>query len=140
MSIVHRKSDAKSSEQPAIQSDNEVGDLLQSYQLILNLSDKIASTLLIRNNDWIIQVKSIRQHYLFTTDEGLMEMRTVARCAIEIGKRTEKNNSITAVFNIFYDPSDTSYKVSNEQNNSKTLSVSKDEKDIIPKIVAFLTK
>ena len=66
---------------------DEIQNLLEQYKTLLEVAEKVSSTLLIKHNKWIVQVKSIRQHYLFETEEALTEEQSMGNCAIEISMR-----------------------------------------------------
>lgn len=111
--------------------------LLIGYQRLLELAERISSTLLIRHNDWIIQVKGFRQHYLFENEDALTEMKTSAKSALEIGRREKERNAITPLYSISHRDG-TGFIVKNEQLENKHLKVSSDDSALIPKIMAFL--
>jgi hypothetical protein len=115
----------------------EVSQLLLSYQRLLELADKIAPTLLIRNNSWIIQIKGLRQHYLFENEDFLTEMRTQARAALEIGKRDNEKSAVTPLFTITL--GDKIYLVKKEASNSnKAISIPFEDPALVSKLMSCL--
>jgi hypothetical protein len=119
----------------------EAKSLNVSYKGILELANTIANTLLIKNNNWIIQVKAIHQHYLYTDENGLADVKSSAKSAIEIGARSEgKNATLTALYTITFNPKDDSFELINEKVDSKPAIVKKDGKKHLTKILSLLSK
>lgn len=117
--------------------EGEVSQLLISYQRLLELADRISPTLLIRNNSWIVQVKGLRQHFLFENDEFLMEMRSQSRAALEIGKRDSEKSAVVPLYTITL--SDKAYQVKKEAPNSnKPLLIPFDEPSLVSKLMSCL--
>ena len=117
--------------------EGEASQLLISYQRLLELADRISPTLLIRNNTWVVQVKGLRQHYLFENEEFLMEMRTQSRAALEIGKREGEKSAIVPLYTITL--SDKAYHVKKEASNStKPLLIPFDEPSLVSKLMSCL--
>ena len=117
--------------------EGEVSQLLISYQRLLELADRISPTLLIRNNSWIVQVKGLRQHYLYENDEFLMEMRSQSRAALEIGKRDSEKSAIVPLYTITL--SDKGYQVKKEAPTSnKPLTIPFDEPSLVSKLMSCL--
>lgn len=116
---------------------NETEQLLIGYQRLLELAEKVSSTLLIRHNDWILQIKGLRQHYLFENDEALMEMKTTAKSALEIGRREKERNAITPLYTISFSD-EKGFVVKSEQAGGKTIKVPVGDNAFLPKIMAFL--
>ena len=119
----------------------EVKNLNQSYRGILDLANTISNTLLIKNNRLIIQVKAIHQHYLYTDENGLTEVKSSAKSAIEISQRNEgRSGGVSALYSITFNPKENSFELINEQVDSKAVVVKKDEKNYISKIMSYLVK
>ena len=116
-----------------------ISNLLAQYQQLLEVAEKISSTLLIKHNQWIVQVKSIRQHYLFETEEALTEEQSMAKCVIEISKREGgKQNNIKTLYTIRCDEQNTSLVLSNEQTENKSMTIKLNEAQWIAKLIGAL--
>lgn len=113
----------------------ELEELVISYQRVLELADRVASTLLIRNNDWLVQVKAIRQHYLFNNEEALLEMKTMAQAALEISSR--QGEKVTLLYMISF-RSGEGYILSDQKKSSKDVVLGMDEGELIPKLMGLL--
>ena len=115
----------------------EMDQLLIGYQRLLELAERISSTLLIRHNDWIVQVKGLRQHYLFENEDALMEMKNLSRSALEIGRREKERSGITPLYTITHSDG-IGFVIKNEQAENKSLKLSSDDSSLLPKIMAYL--
>jgi hypothetical protein len=115
--------------------NSEVSGLLIQYQRLVELSERIAPTLLIRNNDWILQVKGLRQHYLFDTEDGLTEIENQSMAALEVG--LQGASSIQALFSITYSASK-GYILRNERKEAKPAAVPADDPSLVSKVMAYL--
>jgi hypothetical protein len=115
----------------------EMDQLLIGYQRLLELAERISSTLLIRHNDWIIQVKGLRQHYLFENDDALMEMKNLSRSALEIGRREKERSGIKSLYTITHNDG-AGFVIKDEQAENKSLKLSSDDGSLLPKIMAYL--
>jgi hypothetical protein len=93
--------------------------------------------LLIRHNDWIVQVKGLRQHYLFENDDALMEMKNLSRSALEIGRREKERSGIKPLYTITHNDH-SGYVIKNEQVENKSLKLSSEDNSLLPKIMAYL--
>lgn len=122
------------------QPKQEISSLLEQYKTLLEVAEKISSTLLIKHNTWIIQIKSIRQHYLFETEEALTEEQSMANCAIEISSREgSKQNAVKTLYSIRCSDDLEGLVISNEQTeSSKTLQIKLEGSGWIAKLVSAL--
>ncbi len=121
--------------------DMEIQSLNASYKGILDLANTISNTLLIKNNKLIIQVKAIHQHYLYTDENGLTEVKSSAKSAIEIGQRADgRSGGVSALYTITFNPKDSTFELVNEQVETKATHIKKADKNYIGKIVSFLVK
>ena len=114
----------------------DIDSLLTQYKQLLEISEKIASTVLIKHNNWIVQVKSIRQHYLYETEEALTEEQSMAKCAIEISSRDAKQNSLKALYSIRCNEQ-SGITITNEQTDGKSINI-KLEGQWISKLIGAL--
>jgi hypothetical protein len=121
--------------------DLEIKSLNASYKGILDLANTISNTLLIKNNKLIIQVKAIHQHYLYTDENGLTEVKSSAKSAIEIGQRADgRSAGVTSLYTITFNPKESVYELINEQVETKPTLIKKEDKNYIGKIISFLVK
>ncbi|MBF0199447.1 MAG: hypothetical protein HQL32_17160 [Planctomycetes bacterium] len=119
----------------------EISNLIKSYESLLKLADVISQSLLIKNNNWLIQVKAIRQHYLFENEQALTELKTMGKAAIEISKRSEgRNSNLTQLFSIIASPEESVYIMKNEQRETKNHEISMDNPAYISQIMQYLQK
>jgi hypothetical protein len=119
-------------------STTDIDSLLEQYKKLLEISEKISSTVLIKHNNWIVQVKSIRQHYLFETEESLTEEQSMAKCAIEIASRDTKQNGLKTLYSIRCNDKGTGITLSNEQTDGKSLQIKLDDQQWISKLIGAL--
>ena len=121
--------------------NDEIRELIKSYEAVLALANIISKTMLIKNNNWIVQVKSIHQHYLYNDENELSEIKSSARCAVEIGKRTEgRGAGISSLYSIYFDTEENHFELINEQVDGKPVTVKPTEKNFVAKIMGFLSK
>jgi len=117
----------------------DISILLAQYQKLLEVAEKVSSTLLIRHNEWIVQVKSIRQHYLFENEETLTEEQSMAKCAIEISTReVGKQANLKTLYTIRCNDQTSSYTIKNEQQENKSMSIGYDDPQWISKLINAL--
>lgn len=100
-----------------------IDSLLDQYRQLLEIAEKVSSTVLIKHNSWIVQVKSIRQHYLYETEEALTEEQSMAKCAIEISSRDAKQNSVKTLYSIRCNEEGSSIILTNEQTEGKSMTI-----------------
>lgn len=128
----------KKQEKTAPVSDTDIDSLLEQYRKLLEISEKISSTVLIKHNNWIVQVKSIRQHYLYETEEALTEEQSMAKCAIEISSRDAKQNGLKTLYSIRCDEKGAGITITNEQTDGKTINIKLSDQQWVSRLIGAL--
>ena len=116
-------------------ANSEVASLLIQFQRLVELSERIAPTLLIRNNEWIVQVKGLRQHYLFDTEDGLTQIEKQSMAALEIG--LQGASSVQTLFTVNYS-STKGFILRNERKEAKGLAVAADDPELVAKVMGYI--
>jgi len=122
-----------------VKPKKEIAGLVEEYQKLLEVAEKISSTLLIKHNKWIVQVKAIRQHYLFETEEALTEEQSMAKCAIEISSRDgSKQANLKTLYTVKYSSQSPILTLNNEQTEGKSLQIKLEDPQWISKLIGAL--
>lgn len=132
-----RKVPPKKKAQPAPTSskDGSIAPLLFATQRLMELADRIGPTLLIRNNDWLVQVKAFRQHYLFENDDSLAEIQQMSESVLEVASFDGSNQQL--LYSISHDE-EKGFIVKDEKKTGKSTSIQVDDPKLVSRLMQLL--
>jgi|SaaInlStandDraft_1057018.scaffolds.fasta_scaffold113570_2 hypothetical protein len=132
-----RKPSPKKKSQPAppAASEGVIAPLLFATQRLMELADRIGPTLLIRHNDWLVQVKAFRQHYLFENDDSLAEIQQMSQSVLEVVNYD--GNQQNLMYTITHDEAK-GFVVKDEKKTGKSTSIQVDDPKLVSRLMQLL--
>jgi len=132
-----RKAPPKKKAQPSPSSSKEgnIAPLLFATQRLMELADRIGPTLLIRHNDWLVQVKAFRQHYLFENDDSLAEIQQMSQSILEVVQYDGASQQL--LYTISHDE-EKGFVVKDEKKTGKSTSIQVDDSKLVSRLMQLL--
>ena len=115
--------------------DGAIAPLLFATQRLMELADRIGPTLLIRHNDWLVQVKAFRQHYLFENEDSLAEIQQMSQSVLEVVSYDGSNQQL--LYSITHDD-EKGFVVKDEKKTGKSTSIQVDDAKLVSRLMQLL--